>query len=131
MPKQSRQRATFDVLKNKPRAEKEVVINIPGADGEENEVTMMFRAIGSTEYDRLLAKHPPTTEQKADNSTYNINTFGPGLLSKVCIDPEMTAKEWTLIWQSDDWNRGEVMGMFLIAVELCNKGLDIPLSEVV
>ena len=121
-------RATFDLLKSKPRAEKEVAITIPDADGEDNEVTMLFRAIGSQEYDKLLSKNPPNTEQKADGDSYNVNTFGPALLAKVCIEPDMSMKDWQSLWNSDDWNRGEIMHMFATAVGLCNKGLDIPLT---
>lgn len=121
-------RATFDMLKSKKRAEREVVLQFPGEDGTE-EITMLFRAVGSQVYDKLLSKNPPTTEQKADGSVYNINTFGPDLLSKVCVDPDLSPQQWREIWQSEDWNRGEVMQLFVTAAELCNKGLDIPFFE--
>jgi len=127
--RESSKRATFDLLKNKPRAEREVLLRIPDESGVVQEVTMMFRAIGSQEYDKLLTKNPPTTEQKADGGSYNVNTFGPDLLAHVCIEPEMDKKEWLEVWNSADWNRGEIMQLFLVAVELCNKGLDIPFSE--
>ena len=122
-------RATFASLKSKPRAEREVLLRLPNEDGEYEEMSMLFRAIGSQDYDKLLTKNPPTQEQKAEGGSYNVNTFGPGLLSRVCIDPDMSVKEWSEIWNSPDWNRGEMMQLFLVAVELCNKGLDIPLSE--
>ena len=119
-------RATFDLLRNKPRAEKEIALSIPTGDGESQDVTMLFRAIGSSEYDRLLTKHPPTIEQKAENASYNINTFGPALLAHVCVEPEISGAEWKELWDSGDWNRGEILQLFFNAVELCNKGLDIP-----
>lgn len=122
-------RATFDLLKSKPRAEREVVLRLPSGDGEYEELSMLFRAIGSQDYDKLLTKNPPTQEQKADGGSYNVNTFGPALLSKVCVEPDMDQKQWAEIWNSPDWNRGEMMQLFLVAVELCNRGLDIPLSE--
>ena len=125
---ESAKRATFDLLKSKPRAEREVLLRLPSGDGFE-ELTMLFRSIGSQDYDKLLTKNPPTQEQKAEGGSYNVNTFGPGLLSRVCIDPDMSVKEWSEIWNSPDWNRGEMMQLFHVAVELCNKGLDIPLSE--
>lgn len=122
-------RATFDLLKSKPRAEREVVLRLPGEDGETEDLSMLFRAIGSQDYDKLLSKNPPTQEQKAEGGSYNVNTFGPALLARVCVDPDMDAKQWGEIWNSPDWNRGEMMQLFLVAVELCNRGLDIPLSE--
>lgn len=124
--REASKRATFDMLKSKPRAEREVLLKIPGADGEIQELSMLFRAIGSQDYDKLLSKNPPTLEQKAEGAAYNVNTFGPSLLSKVCIEPDMDTAQWTVIWNSPDWGRGEVMQLFLVAVELCNKGLDIP-----
>lgn len=124
--REASKRVTFDMLKSKPRAEREVLLKIPGPDGEIQELSMLFRAIGSQDYDKLLSKNPPTLEQKADGAAYNVNTFGPSLLSKVCIEPDMDTAQWSVIWNSPDWGRGEVMQLFLVAVELCNKGLDIP-----
>jgi hypothetical protein len=117
-------RATFEKFKAKKRVEREVELEING-----DPVTILFRAIGSTEYDKLIAKCPPTYEQKAAGSSYNIDTFGPALLARVCIDPQMTKDEWNEIWNSENWNRGEVVQMFYIATELCNRGFDIPFTE--
>lgn len=117
-------RATFAKFKAKKRVEREVELEINGEP-----VTMLFRAIGSTEYDKLIAKAPPTYEQKAQGANYNIDMFGPVLLSRVCVDPSMTKDEWTEIWNSDNWNRGEIVQMFYIATELCNRGFDIPFTE--
>lgn len=122
--REASKRATFEQLLSKKRAEKEVKINLGG-----EETSLLFRAVGATQYDKMLSKHPPTTEQKADGSIYNINTFGPAVLAAVCVDPELDAKQWSEIWHSDDWNRGEVMQIFVTAIELCNKGLDIPFTE--
>lgn len=125
----AKRRATFDMLAKKRRLEREVTIKIPGDDGEMIELTMLFRAIGALDYDRLLTKHPPTTEQRAQGGSYDINSFGPALLSKVVIDPELSESEARQLWTSPDWNRGEVMNLFTAAVELCNKGLDIPFTD--
>ena len=120
-------RATFELLKSKPKAEREVTFVMNTSEGQ-NEVSLLFRAIGSVEYDRLLTKNPPTTEQRAEGATYNINTFAPALLAAVCYDPEMSTSEWSEIWNSPDWNRGEIMQFFMSAVELCNQGLEIPFT---
>lgn len=124
-------RATFEQLVKKRHLEREVPIKIPGDDGEPVEVTMLFRAIGARDYDRLLGKHPPTTEQRAQGNSYDINTFGPALIARVCIDPEMSEQDAQTLWNSADWGRGEVMSLFGAAVELCNKGLDIPFTDLV
>lgn len=121
-------RATFDLLKTKPRAEREITFSMDTAEGKEK-VTFLFRAIGSVDYDRLLTKNQPTTEQRAEGASYNINTFAPAILSAVCAEPEMSASQWGEIWNSPDWNRGEIMQLFVSAIELCNQGMDIPFSE--
>jgi hypothetical protein len=125
----SSNRATFEMLAKKRHLEREVQIKIPDDDGGVSEVTMLFRSIGAREYDRLLTKHPPSSEQRAQGATYDINTFGPALISRVSLDPEMSEDDVRQIWNSNDWNRGEVMSLFSAAVELCNKGLDIPFTE--
>lgn len=117
-------RATFAKFKAKKRVEREIIFDM----GDEK-VSMLFRAIGSTEYDKMIAKAPPTYEQKAQGATYNIDKFGPAILSKVCIDPEMDVAEWTELWNSDNWNRGEIVQLFYVATELCNRGFDIPFTE--
>lgn len=122
-------RATFEMLKSKPRAEREVTFVMNADTDDEKEFTMMFQAIGATDYDKLITKNPPTTEQKADGSSYNINTFGPSLLARTVVDPDMDFKQWSEIWNSEDWNRGEILQIFLTATELCNRTLDVPPTE--
>jgi hypothetical protein len=113
-------RATFAALKGKKRAEKEFTADLGGEPA-----TLLYRAIGATEYDKLLTKHPPTKEQLADGAAFNSKTFAPALLSLVCAEPKMDEEEWREIWDSPDWNRGEVSELFWGAVELCNQGLDL------
>lgn len=118
-------RATYDLLRNKKRAEKELTFTIDSGDGP-TEMTLLFRAIGAQEYDAILTKNPPTIEQKAEGQSYNIHTFAPSLLAEVCVEPQMSKGEWQDVWDSPDWNRGETMDLFFAAVNLCNKGMDIP-----
>jgi hypothetical protein len=117
-------RATFEMLKNKKRREKEITVYLNDTDS----VTLQLQAIGAQEYDRLVTKFPPTTEQRIEGSSYNINAFAPALLAAVVVEPDMTVKEWEEIWNSPDWNRGEVVDLFGAAAGLCVQGLDIPLS---
>jgi hypothetical protein len=124
-------RATFDQLLNKPRRTTEIEILLPSATGkmEDREtVSFKFVALGSVEYDKLVTKHPPTTDQRAEGANYNIDTFGPDLLSRVCVDPEFTKAQWAELWTSPDWNRGEIIDLFSTAAGLCMAGLEVPLS---
>lgn len=117
-------RATFAALSKKKKAEKEVPIFITG-----DKMTLLFRALGSTEYDILVSKHPPTKEQKADDANFNMDTFGPALISKVCIEPELTYEQVTDMWNAPEWSRGDLMYLFTEAVEINNRGFDVPFSE--
>ena len=118
-------RATFDMFLNKKRAQQEIVIKIP--DGED--ISMLFKALSTNEYDKIITDNPPTTAQKADGMIYNEHTFGPAILAAVCAEPDMSDKQWREIWNSDDWSKGEMTELFIIAGRLCNRGLDIPKSE--
>jgi hypothetical protein len=128
--KQSAQskRATLELLRSKQRAEKEVSVLFPVGDGKTEEVTFLFKAIGAQEWDRLVSKYPPTAEQRSDGSPFNMHTFAPALLSRVCTDPALSEEEWKEIWDSPDWNRGEVLQFYAQAVDLCSTGMDIPFS---
>lgn len=119
-------RATFDRLSKKKRAERELPITLVGDDGEEEEVFILFRAIGATAYDDLIAKHTPTAKQKLDGAVYNIDTFAPALIAACSVDPDLSYAEAKAIWDSEEWSRGEVMTLFGGCVELNNKGLNAP-----
>lgn len=121
-------RATLDLLRSKKRLEKEITMLIPVGDGKTEEASFLFQSIGAQEWDRLVAKHPPTPEQRVEGQSFNMHTFAPALLSRVCVDPELTEEEWKEIWNSPDWNRGEVVQFYVTAVELCSTGMDIPFS---
>lgn len=119
-------RATFDRLAKKTRVEKEVTLTLTADDGTEEEVTILFRAIGAKAYDDLMAKHPPLAKQKMDGAIYNVDTFAPALIAACAIDPDLKYEEAKALWDSEEWSRGEVMTLFSATVELNNKGLNIP-----
>lgn len=118
-------RATLDQMLGKKRAEREVTFQMPGND---EEVSFLFRAIGAKEYDNLVSKHPPTPEGRLEGAVFNIHTFAPALLARVVAEPDFNESDWGKIWNSPDWNRGEVMQFFSIAVDLCSTGMTVPFS---
>lgn len=118
------QRVTFAMLKSKARSEEEILVTLGG-----EQFPMLYRAVGAQEWDALISNNPPNTEQKADGHSFNPDKFGPALLAKTCIDPKMTMKEWTVIWNSPDWSRGEITDLYTAALRLSNKGLDIPFTD--
>jgi hypothetical protein len=122
-------RATLDMLKNKPRSTTEFSLFLSDGNGGTNEVTLKYQAIGMRAYDALVGKHPPKPEQRAEGNSFNIDTFAPALIAACAVEPEITPAEAKEIWDSDDWSRGDVMVLFRNAVELNNRGLDVPFSE--
>ena len=122
--RENSKRATFEKLSAKTLTEKEITVTLGG-----EEYTMLFRAISAKRWDKLISQNPPNQEQKANGQTFNPDRFGPALLADVCVEPEMTAKQWGEIWTSPDWSRGEITDIYIAAMGICNKGLDIPFSE--
>ena len=122
-------RATIDELINKPRNTTEFSLYFANGDGEPKELTLKYQAIGMRAYDRLVAKHPPKPDQRAEGSSFDIDSFAPALIAACSVEPEISVTQAKKIWDSDDWSRGDVMVLFRNAVELNNRGLDIPFSE--
>lgn len=125
---ETRRPATFRDLLNKPARTKEVTLAIPDADGAMVEYVFTLRAIGSKAYDVLVGMHPPTADQKKEGAAYNPDSFGPALISACSVSPSLTANEAKELWESDEWSRGEVMELFVAAVEVNSRGLDVPFT---
>jgi len=115
--------SVLDRLKNKKPATDTFTLQLG-----DDEVELTYTAIGAGAYDKLVGKYPPTTEQRADGASFNLDTFAPALISAVCTDPVMTYKDAKEIWDSDEWSRGECMTLWRKAIELCNRGFDIPFT---
>jgi len=120
--------ATLDMLKGKNRATAKFSIYLPDDQGDGQEVELTFRAIGSAEYDRIVSKYPPTAEQRAEGSSFNLDTFAPALIAAVSLEPPLSLEDAQEIWTSEEWSRGEVVTLWRRALELCNRGLDIPFT---
>lgn len=124
-------RATIARLKAKAPRQKIVEVEIPtgDADGSVEKAELLFRSIGSKEYDQLVTSFPPTPAQRKDGANYNIDKFAPALLARVIVDPEMTDEEAEELWSSEAWNRGELFNLFTEAVALCLTGVQVDPSE--
>lgn len=120
--------ATFDdLIKKKPR-EATVRLTTAGDDGKPREIALRYKAISSADYDRLLNDHPPTAAQRRDNNAYNIDTFAPALISACCVEPRLSYDQAREIYTSDAWSAGELGGLFLEALRICNAGIDVPFT---
>lgn len=116
-------RATLDMLRDKRPAEREVAVKLNPDD--EEPVTFLLRALPATAYDRLVTKHPPTTDQQADGNSFNVDTFAPALMAAVIIEPAAEDRFWRERWADPNWGRGEIASLYFACSELCNRGLDL------
>lgn len=121
--------ATFDHLRKKRRRERVVQIPYVDDDGEDVTLEMRLRAISSRQYDKLIADHPPTPKQKEQGNIYNADTFAPALIAAVSLEPKLSVEQATELYNSDEWSSGEIGGLFMEAIRLCNIGLDVPFIE--
>lgn len=53
-----------------------------------------FRGLGHNEFDALVALHPPTKEQQADQHAWNPDTFNYALLEAAGVDSDLSAEDW-------------------------------------
>lgn len=113
-------RATFELLRAKPVKRQTFTCKI----GDET-ATFVFEAIGGVRWDRIVQKHPPTTEQRAQGAAYNPQTLGPALLAACCKDPAGDEHDWAEIWNGEQFSKGELEELFWTAFNLCQGGLDI------
>ena len=121
--------ATMDHLRKKRKRER--VVPIQSLDDDDMPITleMRLRAISSRAYDKLIGDHPPTPTQRDQGAAYNVDSFAPALIAAVSLEPKMSTDDATEIYNSDEWSPGEVGGLFLEALRLCNVGLDVPFTE--
>lgn len=121
--------ATFDELVAKPRRRHTFPITLPDGNGGTVQRSLTYQAINGLEYDKLIAKHPPTPAQKADGLNFNPDTFAPALISAVSYEPELTYAQAEQLYHSPEWSGGEMSTLYITAQRVCNAGLDIPFSE--
>lgn len=76
----------------------------------ESGVEFVFEAIGHRPWSDLMAKHPPSDEQKAKRFQYDPRTFEPAAIQASLVDPEMGDAEFAEFF--DDLNEGEFMELW-------------------
>jgi len=119
MPKKT---ATLKDLLEKSRRSK--VIHLGGDAGP----GITFQALGSKEYDDLIADNPPTAKQKKDDAAWNPDTFAPALIAACSVEPKISDDDALSIWSSDSWSRGELMDLFVQVQQLNAEGLNVPFT---
>lgn len=104
-------------------AEKELTELLGQAD--EKVATFKFRGISTDRYERLVAAHPTTAEQRAaakragSTQAFNPKTFPPALIAACCADPAMTETQAVNLWEDDEWPKAVLEEMFHTALGCC------------
>lgn len=114
---------------NKAPTTKTLPLFFEDSEGNQQEIEIKFVSIGAKAYDKLVAKHPPSAEERLEGQSFHVESFAPALLAACCVDPEMTEAEAKQLWNSESWSRGDRLSMYRAAVEVNNTGMDIPFSE--
>lgn len=120
--------ATFsDLTTNKRRRTLDFPLTIE-RDGSPVQVQMKFAAIAPKAYDALVAKCPPSPQDKLDGAIFDLDKFAPELISAVSLVPELSVEQAREIWANPDWAPGELSSLFINAQRVCNSGLDVPFN---
>lgn len=56
-------------------------------------IEVTLRALGSQEYQRLLADHPPTPDARKAGIGFNLETFPAALIAACAVDPEISVEQ--------------------------------------
>lgn len=88
-----------------------------------------FRAISGNRLDALQSKFPPNKEQKARGLSFNVEKFGPALLSACSIEPVLSPEEAEELWSSEEWTSGELNTLFNTCINLCMNGIEVNPTE--
>lgn len=123
------QEATFDLLINKPRRTTTFVMHVQDKDSQIRPVKIKYQAMDPSEYDELLAAHPPTPKEERKGGQWNKDTFPPALISAVSMVPKLSVDQASQLLKSPNWATGESNALFWNAVNVCQAGLDVPFSE--
>jgi hypothetical protein len=120
--------ASVEELLGKPRRTLSFQLTIEDEDGNPLTRTIIYKAISSNEYDKLLEEHPPTAKQREDSASMNIDTFAPALISAVSHEPKLTYEQAEQLYTDPSWSGGEIGTMYFNAQRVCNAGLDVPFN---
>ena len=92
------------------------------------EVEMTVEALSMKDYDKLLAKYPPTEEEQRKGLTYELEKFAPAVISACMIDPDLSLAEAKKIWTSENWSRGDVEGIFSKVLRVNHRESTVPFN---
>lgn len=119
------ERASLENLLKKPPRTRSVEVAL----ADDQKVTILFKALGSKDYDDLMSAHPPTKQEKQDGAVWNAHTFPPALIAACSVAPKIDPESADAIFASSEWSRGELMDMFMKVVNLNSEGMNVPFTS--
>lgn len=92
----ARQLAAASLLSEDPDVRVKTDAAIASAEAERDACfhRIWFRGLGLTEFDALVGLHPATDAQRADDWSWNPDTFNYALLEAATVDSDLTAEDW-------------------------------------
>lgn len=106
-----------------------------------SEVTFTFRSVGRARFDKLVAEHPATAEQRKqvkemtaergmpfDPPKWNLDTFPPAIVAASAVDPELTLAEAQELWTDENWSPAELLKIFECALSCYWEVEEIPFA---
>jgi len=92
-------------------------------------VEFKFGSIGRAAFEKLMRAHKPDQEDKKEGSVFNTKTFPPILVAATSIEPEINEEQAKQMFNSPEWNQGELLKLFTAAMLANSESPDIPLSN--
>lgn len=99
-----------------------------GSGDSAQEIEMTAEALSMKDYDKLVAKYPPTAEEEAKGLTYELEKFAPALIAASLVDPEMSLAQAKQLWGSENWSRGDVEGIFTRVLRVNHRDSTVPFT---
>ena len=75
---------------------------------------IVLRAMPPADYERLIAAHPPTDEQRGKGEIWDPDSFRPALLA-ACADGDMTEQDW-VAFLAEHVSAAERQGLYVAAL---------------
>lgn len=116
------------LLLGKPKTRETFKIYI-GSGDDKSEIELTVEALSMKDYDKLIAKYPPTDEEKLKGLTYELETFAPALISASLTDPDMSLAQAKKLWNSENWSRGDVEGIFTKVLQVNHRESTVPFNK--
>jgi hypothetical protein len=110
-------------------------------EARKSEVKFTFKSAGRAEFDKLVAEHPATPEQRKqlkdltaergipfDPPKWDPDTFPPAIIAASSYDPELSVAEALDLWEDKNWSPAELLKIFECALSCYWEVDEIPFA---